>query len=275
MANLKELQHAKGCTLLVTIHQPSPGVYRLFDGLVLLHRGALCYFGPGRDAPCTFLEQQVRQSRVASVPAPRRSSARADDAGWRRDSRTSRVSTSRSSSSRRWPRAPAALGHWLWISTRTPRPRRCTISPPTMPHRRCARSSIRPWRTCALQTQSTSPSQPGACSVEQPRASSEAPHRRSAQETFTPTQFGRRLCALRAPTRCGVLLIDVCTQLLLIRWRGISRYPAPLFIFSRVTLFASLAALFASFFYSQVRSCPPAPASRTTTKGRRARSAWT
>ena len=63
MASLKELQHAKGCTLLVTIHQPSPGVYRLFDGLVLLHRGALCYFGPGGDAPCTFLEQQVRQLR--------------------------------------------------------------------------------------------------------------------------------------------------------------------------------------------------------------------
>jgi hypothetical protein len=30
----------------------------LFDGLVLLHRGALCYFGPGRDAPCDFFGAQ-------------------------------------------------------------------------------------------------------------------------------------------------------------------------------------------------------------------------
>ena len=30
----------------------------LFDGLILLSRGALCYFGPGRDAPCAFFGAQ-------------------------------------------------------------------------------------------------------------------------------------------------------------------------------------------------------------------------
>ena len=29
----------------------------LFDGLILLRRGALCYFGPGRDAPGPRLAQ--------------------------------------------------------------------------------------------------------------------------------------------------------------------------------------------------------------------------
>ena len=42
--------------------------------------------------------------------------------------------------------------------------------------------------------------------------------------------------------------------LLLLRFRGIVRYTSPLYIFSRITLFAMLAALFASFFYSQVMS---------------------
>jgi hypothetical protein len=84
MTSVKALQTTSGCTLLITIHQPSPGacacacrsvraacdirltssvvrragVYMLFDGLVLLHRGALCYFGPGRDAPCDFFGAQ-------------------------------------------------------------------------------------------------------------------------------------------------------------------------------------------------------------------------
>jgi ABC-type multidrug transport system ATPase subunit len=95
MASVKALQTTSGCTLLITIHQPSPGacvrilvplyarvaqsalqwrllicasfssvarrhagVYMLFDGLVLLHRGALCYFGPGRDEPCVFFGAQ-------------------------------------------------------------------------------------------------------------------------------------------------------------------------------------------------------------------------
>ena len=30
----------------------------LFDGLILLHRGKLCYFGPGRDKPCEFFGAQ-------------------------------------------------------------------------------------------------------------------------------------------------------------------------------------------------------------------------
>ena len=41
--------------------------------------------------------------------------------------------------------------------------------------------------------------------------------------------------------------------LVLLRFRGVTRYASPLFIFSRITLFASLAGLFASFFYNQAR----------------------
>ena len=42
-------------------------------------------------------------------------------------------------------------------------------------------------------------------------------------------------------------------QALLIRWRGVSRYFTGLYAFSCVALFASLGALFASFFYNQAR----------------------
>jgi len=68
MCTLKAVNVAMGTTMLVTIHQPSLDSYRLFDGLVLLHRGALCYFGEGGEAPCAFLEQQVR-SRPSIRPA--------------------------------------------------------------------------------------------------------------------------------------------------------------------------------------------------------------
>ena len=61
-----------GVTLVVTIHQPSPDVYSLFDGLLLLHRGRVCYFGPGRDAPLTFFEQQGAPYRAGAPAGPPR-----------------------------------------------------------------------------------------------------------------------------------------------------------------------------------------------------------
>ena len=59
MESLKANNIATGMTLLVTIHKPSVDLYRHCDGLVLLHRGELCYFGEGGDAPCAFLDEQV------------------------------------------------------------------------------------------------------------------------------------------------------------------------------------------------------------------------
>jgi hypothetical protein len=48
--------------------------------------------------------------------------------------------------------------------------------------------------------------------------------------------------------------------MVLLRFRGVIRYTSSLYIFSRITLFAMLAALFATFFYNQARrtrSCMP------------------
>jgi len=79
MESLKANNMATGMTLLVTIHQPSVDIYRLFDGLVLLHRGELCYFGEGGDAPCAFLHEQVRgcASGISSMSSLRSRAAHA------------------------------------------------------------------------------------------------------------------------------------------------------------------------------------------------------
>ena len=41
MGSIKGLQAATGCTQLITIHQPSPGVFDLFDGLIMLKQGSM------------------------------------------------------------------------------------------------------------------------------------------------------------------------------------------------------------------------------------------
>ena len=51
--------------------------------------------------------------------------------------------------------------------------------------------------------------------------------------------------------------------LVLLRFRAVTRYIEPLFLFSRIGVFTVLAALFASFFFNQVRrfrarACCPA-----------------
>jgi len=41
-----------GCTLVVTIHQPSPVIFDLLDQLILLKAGKIIYLGPGGMEPC-------------------------------------------------------------------------------------------------------------------------------------------------------------------------------------------------------------------------------
>ena len=88
MGNVKRMQLDTGATVLCTIHAPSPGIFALFDGLILLHRGSLCYFGPGRDA-CDFFAAQGFPYRVGfniaeflldTISAPARAAATADTA---------------------------------------------------------------------------------------------------------------------------------------------------------------------------------------------------
>jgi energy-coupling factor transporter ATP-binding protein EcfA2 len=59
---IKRLQALFGCTVLLTIHQPSPSIYDLFDRVIMLHYGRVCYFGDGFSSPIAFFAQQARPS---------------------------------------------------------------------------------------------------------------------------------------------------------------------------------------------------------------------
>lgn len=56
--SLRRLQTEDGRTMIVTIHQPSMGVYQSFNKLILLNGGNLVYFGPGGRAPMQFFIAQ-------------------------------------------------------------------------------------------------------------------------------------------------------------------------------------------------------------------------
>lgn len=57
MMHLSMLAKTKNRTVVLTIHQPSSEIYRLFDKLLLLSYGEVAYFGPaGRDAVRFFAE---------------------------------------------------------------------------------------------------------------------------------------------------------------------------------------------------------------------------
>ena len=58
MQTLKQEVAGNGCTLVITIHQPSPKVYTLFDSLIILFRGRLAYFGAAGDAPVKCFGEQ-------------------------------------------------------------------------------------------------------------------------------------------------------------------------------------------------------------------------
>jgi len=58
VARLDSLRRERGCTFVVTIHQPAPAVYDTFESLVLLDRGEVVYWGPGRGAPLEFFAEQ-------------------------------------------------------------------------------------------------------------------------------------------------------------------------------------------------------------------------
>ena len=45
------------CTIIMTIHQPSSSVFRLFDGLMLLSKGELIYYGPASQTAEFFADQ--------------------------------------------------------------------------------------------------------------------------------------------------------------------------------------------------------------------------
>lgn len=46
MESLRALATEKGIAIIITIHQPSPAVYKLFDHVIYLQSGRLAYFGP-------------------------------------------------------------------------------------------------------------------------------------------------------------------------------------------------------------------------------------
>ena len=56
--SLRRLQAEDGRTMVVTIHQPSMGVYQSFNKLILLNSGNLVYFGPGGRCPMEFFIAQ-------------------------------------------------------------------------------------------------------------------------------------------------------------------------------------------------------------------------
>ena len=175
----------QGCTLLVTIHQPGPGVFSLFDGLILLHRGKVTYFGAAGDAPCKFLEQQGFPYR----PGWNIAEYLLDTIGSGADGFGESVLITAAAGSERYDFAAA------W-----------------------ARSSLR-----AAQVDAVAAERVGAAGVSAPAVSSRELYANSS-------------------------LREVA---LLVRWRGVARYPTILYIFSRVLLFAFMGALFASFFYNQ------------------------
>ena len=188
MGSVKRMQLDTGATVLCTIHAPSPGIFALFDGLILLHRGALCYFGPGRDA-CDFFAAQgfpyrpgfnIAEFLLDTISAPARAAAATPDAAEQGGA------------------APHSFTAYYAASA-----------------------------LCAEQKR-----------LVQEAAKADAP---AGGITALPGGCVRDLYVNPAWRELLVLL----------RFRGVVRYTSPLYIFSRITLFAMLAALFASFFYSQ------------------------
>lgn len=47
-------------TVLLSIHQPSPVTYELFDLLLLLSAGRVCYFGPANNAVSFFVDSPFK-----------------------------------------------------------------------------------------------------------------------------------------------------------------------------------------------------------------------
>ena len=64
MASVKGLQASTGCTLLITIHQPSPGVFDMFDELLILKQGRMCA------GPIQTPVQLLPFTKAASAPLP-------------------------------------------------------------------------------------------------------------------------------------------------------------------------------------------------------------
>lgn len=54
---LRELSVEKNISIIITIHQPSPRVYRLLDNTIYLKAGKLCYFGPAWPDSIQYFEK--------------------------------------------------------------------------------------------------------------------------------------------------------------------------------------------------------------------------
>lgn len=196
MGSVKRMQLDTGTTVLVTIHAPSPGIFALFDGLILLHRGALCYFGPGRDA-CAFFAAQGFPYR----------------AGWN-------------------------VAEYL-LDTISSAPARDAASTPEAAEQGALSAPAHSFTAFYAAS---------PLCAEQKRLVDEAA---KAGGDAQPQLAGRGGCGGMRDLYVNPAWREL---LLLLRFRGVVRYTSPLYIFSRITLFAMLAALFASFFYSQVMS---------------------
>ena len=54
---VKQRLQRRGCTIVVTIHQPSPVIFSLLDSVILLKGGRVVYLGPGgNDGPCAYFK---------------------------------------------------------------------------------------------------------------------------------------------------------------------------------------------------------------------------
>ncbi|KAJ3255532.1 hypothetical protein HDU77_003656 [Chytriomyces hyalinus] len=56
MEAIRDLARRRGCTVVCSIHQPSPSTYELFDKVLFLARGRTVYFGPNAGADAEYFK---------------------------------------------------------------------------------------------------------------------------------------------------------------------------------------------------------------------------
>ncbi len=202
------------------------GVFDLFDGLILLHRGALCYFGAGRDEPCAFFGAQGFPYR----------------AGWNVAEFLLETISTRSK-----PTSSAGVTlNALAVDAETG----AAAAPPHDFTAYYAQSELCARQKKAVDEETQCADAPGGIVVA----------KRCEQRACSAFVAQRAADALLLLSLSGSAVHDLYVNpmwrevLVLLRFRGATRYVSPLFIFSRITLFAMLAALFATFFYNQARS---------------------
>ena len=252
MTTVAALRGAAGCTLVVTIHQPSPAIYALFDGLLLLSHGQTVYFGPGGERPCAFFQQ-------LGFPHP---------PGWNIPEFFLDLVSGPASCSASPPQTTASQPGGLFAAAyaASPLAAQQAAAAARAQARGISRRAAQSLRAGGLGT-------PGGSDEE---AAMMPPCGSATKKNGSPDDR-ETAWALEPPSAAAVALppsspLSACIGLLpaplpqrqqlyansavrevftLLRFRGINHYAAPMFVFSRVLLFGVLAGLFASFYYDQ------------------------